>query len=61
MSSNNLKDQFFKTFLVPECEERDSGPTNLEVMEKLEKIERKIDLIFGDFVLIDGKFINYKG
>jgi len=34
----------------------DDQPTNAKIFEKLESIERKLSLIFGDNVLIDGKF-----
>jgi cell division protein FtsB len=44
----------------PEIESRvypmEDQPTNAKIFEKLEKIERKLNLIFGDNVLIDGKF-----
>jgi len=33
------------------------SPSNREVIERIDKLERKIDLIFGNYVLIEGKFI----
>lgn len=31
------------------------------ISERLESIERKLDLIFGSYVLVNGRFINPKG
>ena len=46
-------------------QEQESGMThtevtNEEIFEKLESLERKIDLIFGSAVLINGRFVNVK-
>jgi len=46
--------------LNPRLESRvydmEDQPTNAKMFEKLEAIERKLSLIFGDNVLIDGQF-----
>ena len=34
----------------------DEQPSNKEIFEKLEMIERRMSLIFADYVLIDGAF-----
>ena len=39
----------------------DEQPTNAKIFEKLEAIERKLDLIFGGHVLIDGQFKSLGG
>jgi hypothetical protein len=39
-------------------EEIQSIPGYSEVMEKLERIERKLDLIFGNYVVINGKLVD---
>ena len=36
--------------------EQDKQLSNKKIFEKLEVIERKLDLIFGDHVLFDGQF-----
>jgi len=39
-----------------EHETQDDQPSNMKIFERLEAIERRLDLIFGGHVLIRGKF-----
>ena len=43
-----------KELLGKLSEEKDEQPSNKAIFEKMEAIERKLDLIFGGHVLIDG-------
>lgn len=64
MSNPNYKQSMpetasFSEYLMPCAKEQNNGPTNFEIMEKLETIERKLDLIFGNYALINGRFIKF--
>ena len=47
---------FFKNDTDVSISLGDHGPTNKEIMEKLESIDRKLDLIFGDHFMLKGRF-----
>ncbi len=60
MSVDSVYNVPIHEWLGSESQEKELGALD-GVIEKLEQIERRLDLIFGEYVLINGKWVHTGG